>query len=104
LYFVSGSTQLTPESDALLRDILALVTNRPAPDVTVIGHTDTVGTARANVELGRSRATLIHDRLIRVGLDRRLVSVASHGEADLLVRTPDETDEGKNRRVEVSVR
>jgi outer membrane protein OmpA-like peptidoglycan-associated protein len=104
LYFVSGSSRLTPESEALLTNILAFVTNRPAPDVTVIGHTDTVGTAQANIELGRSRATLIRDRLIGVGLDDRLVSVASHGEADLLVPTPDKTDEVKNRRVEVSVR
>jgi outer membrane protein OmpA-like peptidoglycan-associated protein len=104
LYFVTGSSRLTPESEALLENILAVVTNRPAPDVTVIGHTDTVGPARTNIELGRSRATMIRDRLIVVGLEDRVVSVASHGEADLLVPTPDETDEARNRRVEVSVR
>ena len=104
LYFVRGSSRLTPESEALIRNILAVVTNRPVPDVTVIGHTDTVGTAQANIDLGRDRATMIRDRLIAVGLDGRLISVASHGEADLLAPTSDDTDEAKNRRVEVSVR
>jgi outer membrane protein OmpA-like peptidoglycan-associated protein len=104
LYFVTGSSRLTRESETLLTNILASVTNRPAPDVTVIGHTDTVGAARANIQLGMSRATLIRERLITVGLDYRLISVVSHGEADLLVPTPDETDEARNRRVEVSVR
>jgi outer membrane protein OmpA-like peptidoglycan-associated protein len=74
------------------------------PDLTVVGHTDTTGSAEANIELGRSRATLIRDRLVAAGLDGRLISVVSHGEADLLVPTPDETAEPKNRRVEVSVR
>jgi len=104
LYFESGTNQLTPESDKRLPEILAFVKSRPAPDVTVVGHTDTTGTARANIELGRSRANMIRDRLVATGLDASLVSVASHGEADLLVPTPDETPEPLNRRVEVSVR
>ena len=104
LYFESGTDRLTPESDKRLPEILAFVKSRPAPDVTVVGHTDTTGTARANIELGRSRANMIRDRLVATGLDANLVSVASHGEADLLVPTPDETPEPLNRRVEVSVR
>ena len=104
LYFFTDLTTLTPQSETQMRDILDAVKNRPAPDITVIGHTDTTNTARYNFELGMSRATGIRDRLVATGLDPRLVSVASHGEADLLVRTPDETPEPRNRRVEISVR
>lgn len=104
LYFEIGSNHLTPESEKLLADVLAFVQGRPAPDVSVVGHTDTTGTPQANFELGRSRATMIRDRLVAAGLDSRLVSMASHGEADLLVPTPDNTPEPRNRRVEVSVR
>lgn len=104
LYFLTDTATLTPESEALLKDILDFVKSRPSPDVTVIGHTDTTHTARYNFVLGMSRATGIRDRLVATGLDTRLVAVASHGEADLLVRTADNTDEQKNRRVEVSVR
>jgi Outer membrane protein and related peptidoglycan-associated (lipo)proteins len=104
LYFRFESDQLTPESEMLLTEILAFVKMRPAPDVTVVGHTDTKGSAQLNIDLGRSRATVIRERLIAVGVDGRLISVASHGESDLLVPTPDETLEPRNRRVEVSVR
>jgi peptidoglycan-associated lipoprotein len=104
LYFASGSNHLTPSSDTLVTDLLAFVKSRSVPDVTVVGHTDTTGTTQANTELGRRRATLIRDRLVAAGLDDSLVSVTSHGEADLLVPTPDETPEPRNRRVEVSVR
>jgi outer membrane protein OmpA-like peptidoglycan-associated protein len=72
--------------------------------VTVVGHTDTMGSAQLNIDLGRTRATVIRQRLIAVGVDGRLISLASHGESDLLVPTPDETLEPRNRRVEVSVR
>jgi outer membrane protein OmpA-like peptidoglycan-associated protein len=104
LYFESGSDQLTLESERLLPEILDFVKNRSVPDVTVTGHTDTTGSAESNIVLGLSRATLIRDRLVGVGLDQSLVSADSHGEADLLVATPDETPEPRNRRVEVSVR
>jgi outer membrane protein OmpA-like peptidoglycan-associated protein len=104
LYFADGSTRLTRESERLLTEILAFVKSRSVPDVTVVGHTDTTGGARANIELGLIEATLIRDRLVAAGLDIGLVSVASHGEADLLVPTPDNTANPKNRRVDVTVR
>jgi outer membrane protein OmpA-like peptidoglycan-associated protein len=104
LYFANGSDQLTAASEKLLPAILVFVKNRAVPDVTVVGHTDTTGDAQANVEFGRRRATTIRDRLVGAGLDAGIVSIASHGEADLLVRTPDNTPEPKNRRVDVSVR
>jgi outer membrane protein OmpA-like peptidoglycan-associated protein len=104
LYFQSGSNQLTPESEGRLAEILIFVSRRSVPDVTVVGHTDTTGSAQANIVLGQSRATMIRDRLVAAGLDGNLVTAASHGEADALVPTPDETAEPKNRRVEVSVR
>jgi outer membrane protein OmpA-like peptidoglycan-associated protein len=104
LHFQTGSNQLTSDSEQLLPAILEYVKSRPVPDVTVTGHTDTTGSAQSNIELGLSRATVIRDRLVAVGLDSSLISVDSHGEADLLVPTPDETPEPRNRRVEVSVR
>ena len=42
--------------------------------------------------------------LVAAGLDATSVEVTSHGEAVLLVRTPDETYEPRNRRVEITIR
>jgi len=104
LYFKFESDELTDESKALLPEILETVKQRAVPEVVVVGHTDTMGAARANVELGLKRATMVRDQLVGVGLDAALIEVTSHGEADLLVPTPDETPEPRNRRVEISVR
>jgi outer membrane protein OmpA-like peptidoglycan-associated protein len=39
-----------------------------------------------------------------MGADPILISTDSHGEDNLLVKTPDEVAEPKNRRVEVTIR
>lgn len=104
LYFEFGSDTLTPASEALIAAIVSAMRGRPAPEVTVIGHTDTTGAADVNRALGLSRASLVRDRLVAAGLDRSSIELASHGESDLLVATPDDTAEPLNRRVEVSVR
>ncbi len=104
LYFVSGSDTLTPEARALVADILTTVQGRTRPDVSIIGHTDSAGAAPANVALGPRRAELVRDLLLAAGLDGELVEIASHGETNPVVATPDNTAEAKNRRVEVTVR
>jgi peptidoglycan-associated lipoprotein len=104
LHFDIGDDTLTADSRSLVPEILATVRGRPVPEVSIVGHTDTTGAAAANVDLGLRRAALIRDLLVAAGLDVRLVEVASHGESNPVVPTPDNTAEARNRRVEVSVR
>ena len=104
LYFQFESDELTSESRALMREILAAVKNRALPEVAVVGHTDTMGTASANLQLGLKRAATVRKLLIDAGLGASLIDVTSHGEGDPLVRTADATAEPRNRRVEIAVR
>jgi len=104
LYFRFESDELTDESRALVPDILRAVKERPAPEVVATGHTDTTGTPASNFELGMKRATVVRALLADAGLDPASVEVTSHGEAALLVRTPDDTYEPRNRRVEITIR
>ena len=50
LYFQFDSDELTEESRKLVTDVQQAVKAYPAPQVTVIGHTDTTGSAASNVE------------------------------------------------------
>ena len=104
LYFRFESNELTEESRALVPEILKIVKERAVPEVSVIGHTDTMGAPRANIDLGLNRATTVRNLLVSAGLDASTVEVTSHGESNLLIHTPDETPEPRNRRVEISVR
>jgi outer membrane protein OmpA-like peptidoglycan-associated protein len=104
LQFRFESDTLTAESTALVPEILSAVKALPVPEVVVVGHTDTMGERKANVALGLKRAKSVREILATAGLPRSTIEVTSHGEADLLVKTPDKTPEPRNRRVEITVR
>jgi outer membrane protein OmpA-like peptidoglycan-associated protein len=104
LYFQFDSGELTDEGRKLVPQILQTVRDRLVPEVDVVGHTDTTGTPESNFQLGLKRATTVRELLVQAGLDPSLIDVKSHGESDPVVRTPNNTYEPRNRRVEVAVR
>jgi outer membrane protein OmpA-like peptidoglycan-associated protein len=104
LYFRGDSDELTPESQALLPKFLQVVRERSPADVSIVGHTDTVGTQRYNFDLGLRRAGRVADLLVAQGVDRATLDIDSHGKDDLLVKTGDQVSEPRNRRVEIIVR
>jgi outer membrane protein OmpA-like peptidoglycan-associated protein len=104
LYFTFESDALTDESSRKVPEILAAVKRLAVPEVVVIGHTDTLGDANANTALGLKRATSVQSVLVDAGIASALIEVASHGEADQLVKTRNNRAEPRNRRVEISVR
>jgi outer membrane protein OmpA-like peptidoglycan-associated protein len=104
LYFRFESDELTDTSRALVPRILEALKNRPFPDLAVVGHTDTTGSAASNVELGLKRANAIRALLVAAGVNDNVIEVTSHGESDLLIKTADGVLEPRNRRVEITIR
>jgi len=104
LYFRFESDALTDASTALLPDILETVMELAVPEVMVVGHTDTMGDPKANFALGMKRAMSVRGILVKAGLATSMIEVTSHGEGNLLVRTPDNRLEPRNRRVQITVR
>lgn len=104
LYFTPGSDELTPESKLAYRAAFDDTKQRPVYEIEVVGFTDTVGDLPSNQALSLRRAAAIRDALVRDGLDRKAIAIAGRGERDLLVPTPDQTPEPRNRRVEITVR
>ena len=104
LYFPTGSTEVTAESQPVLEALLAEVAKREAVEVQVTGHTDRVGTDADNDRLSLERAQAVLAMLIQRGLKTTFIRAVGRGERELLVPTPDEQPEPKNRRVEVIVR
>jgi outer membrane protein OmpA-like peptidoglycan-associated protein len=104
LYFETGGTRLTPESQALVPEILASAARRATVDMSVIGHSDTVGKPEINAAIALKRAQAIAELFQSRGLKVDALTVESHGSSNLLVPTPDQTAEPRNRRVEISIR
>lgn len=104
LYFFEGSTKLTPESEPEFRKVFAELAIRPGVEVQITGHTDTVGSEGDNDTLSLKRAREIREALAVQGLNLTITRAVGRGERELLVPTPDNTVEPRNRRVEITVR
>ena len=104
LYFQEGGTTLTPEATALLPEISAAIAARKEVDISIIGHSDTTGDAKLNEKLAQERAVFVSGFFDPVKLAIKEVTITSHGEKNLLIATPDNVSEPRNRRVEVAIR
>ncbi|TZG26550.1 OmpA family protein [Sphingomonas montanisoli] len=104
LYFKEGTTDLTPESQPRLEELLAEVRRRPGVEAQVTGYTDTLGSDDDNDRLSQRRAEEVLEVLAAQGIDTGLLTAVGRGERSLLVKTGDGVREPANRRVEVIVR
>lgn len=108
LYFEDDSDILTAESRTRLGEVVRSVVDRRAVDVSIVGHTDTVGTRAYNFRLGLRRALRVQEAIRALPVDEAIVQptirVDTHGKDAPLVATGDNVAEPRNRRVEVTVR
>ena len=103
VYFVFAQDELTEESRKAIAPLLQDVARRPAAEVTVIGHTDQVGTEQVNDALSLKRAERVKEMLVQLGVRAERIITAGRGAREPLVRTTDGV-EPRNRRAEISVR
>jgi outer membrane protein OmpA-like peptidoglycan-associated protein len=104
LYFREGSDALTSESELAVARVIEELDGRPAPEISIIGHSDTMGTIEFNDRLSLQRAERVRDLLLQRGISPSSLSIAGRGKRELVIETPDNTSEPRNRRVEISVR
>jgi outer membrane protein OmpA-like peptidoglycan-associated protein len=104
LYFIEATDQFTPESQALVDQVLLAIASRPAPELTVAGHTDAVGTDPYNDTLSLRRAERVRALLIARGIAPDSIRAIGRGKREPRVATPDGVAEPRNRRVEITVR
>ena len=102
--FASGSARLTPQAEQTLNILgRALASAELAPfRFRIEGHTDTTGSRALNQTLSEERAAAVRDYLIqRHGISPQRLVAVGFGQDQLLVPTPDNTPEARNRRVQV---
>jgi OOP family OmpA-OmpF porin len=100
--FETGSAELTPDAVQTLNDLGRALTNPALAGYRfrVEGHTDTVGAPDYNKALSDRRAIAVAEYLaITFRVDRSRLQPVGMGQDGLLVPTPDQTPEPRNRRV-----
>ena len=101
IYFDTAKSDLKPESQPAIDEIVKLLTNNAALRVGIVGHTDMVGEAAMNLKLSSARAQSVIAALVQRGIAaHRLVPFGAGPWAPV---ASNKTDEGraKNRRVEL---
>lgn len=104
VHFEFGSAELTPDAARTLDELgRALASKTLAPyRFRIEGHTDTVGTADFNKNLSDQRAATVARYLeSRFGVGASRLDTVGLGDTALLIHTPPQTPEGRNRRVHV---
>ena len=104
MQFATGSADLSPQAIGVLDNLGKALSDQALARYRfrIEGHTDTVGTHEYNKELSDRRAAAVVDYLANnFHVDRSRVEAVGMGEDRLLVPTPDQTPEPRNRRVQV---
>jgi len=101
IFFDTAKSDIKPESQPAIQEVVKMLQASPAVKVWVVGHTDNVGTADANVALSNARAASVVKALAAAGIDARRLT--PHGDGPFAPVSANTTDEGRarNRRVEL---
>jgi OOP family OmpA-OmpF porin len=101
IFFDTAKSDIKPESQPAIQEVVKMLQASPAVKVWVVGHTDNVGTADANVALSNARAASVVKALAAGGIDARRLT--PHGDGPFAPVAANTTDEGRarNRRVEL---
>ena len=101
ILFDFDKATIKPEYEEVIKQLATATQGSKNIKVSVIGHTDTMGTADYNYSLGGRRAEAVQKMLIKYGIPASQIVAVSAGEEDLAVQTGDGVANAANRRVQV---
>ena len=95
---------LKPAAEQVLEGIIQQLQANPNYQVTLVGHTDWIGTEQYNMGLSKRRAEAVQAYLIARGIAKERITTMWQGESQPVA--PNNTAEGRaqNRRTDITVR
>jgi OOP family OmpA-OmpF porin len=101
VFFDFNKSDLTPQAVTIVDTAARNAGPAKVTQLTVTGHTDTVGSDAYNMRLSRRRAESVAAQLEKDGIPSSEISIVAKGKRDLLVPTADGVKEPQNRRVQI---
>ncbi len=103
--FVSGTSQLTDESELQIKNIVAVMNHFPNAIFKIGGYTDNTGNEAANLKLSTDRAQAVETKLSSIALKAEQIT-GSEGYGSQHPVADNTTKEGreKNRRISIRVK
>jgi len=103
VFFETNSTTLSQQDANTVSQAAGVAKSTPNAKVMVTGFTDSEGSPAYNQQLSVRRANAVKAALISNGVMPQAITVTGSGESGLLVETPDQTRNEKNRRVQITL-
>ncbi len=103
VHFETAKSAIKPESYGVLDDLVAAMNRLKSSKIELAGHTDSDGSADANLQLSRDRAAAVRDYLTQHGIAANRIQTVGYGETKPVASNDTEPGKAKNRRTEVRV-
>lgn len=101
ILFATNSAEVKSDNEDTIKEVAKVMTENPELKIKIIGHTDAVGKADANLILSTKRADAVRDVLVKT-YKINSGRIETEGKGSTLPVTDDNSEAGKikNRRVE----
>ena len=101
MHFRVDSAELTEAASPVIAEVVEVLEKRPDADLQVIGHTDSTGSVRYNLDLAMRRAEAVVNRLVTEGVADGRLSALARGQAAPVASNETDRGRARNRRVEL---
>ena len=102
--FDTGNSKIKAESYSILSQIADIMGRYPDYNLSIEGHTDNVGDAKANQILSERRAKATYDYIVSKGISSARLSYVGYGEVQPIADNNTLKGKALNRRVEFVLR
>lgn len=79
IFFATGSVRIDEQGRRLLREVVATLKADPRTNITLVGHTDDLGSTEFNIALAQRRVEAVADELAAMGASPRQLRRISYG-------------------------
>ena len=102
--FTSGSARLTERAKKQILEIAGALQSEALINekIMITGHTDNIGSAKANLALSQQRALAVKQALVNLGIDKFRLNARGRGESEPLADNQNAAGRARNRRVTLS--
>lgn len=103
LIFSQGKSVIDPKSYPELDEVVQMMKENTRIEIQLEGHTDNVGSPKANLELSQSRVDAVKKYLVEKGIAKGRIQTKAFGGSQPLANEMTPEARAKNRRVEMRI-
>jgi len=103
LIFAQGKSVIDPKSYPGLDEVVQMMKENPKIEIQLEGHTDNVGSPKANLELSQDRVDAVKKYIVGKGVNKNRIQTKAFGGSQPLGNEMTPEARSKNRRVEMRI-